>query len=252
MQVSKKSPITKDDLSKRYKTDDLERFMMELGNRKSSLAFYRVMRWVICNTFWPYLRIEVRGNVENLNAAGPLIVAPTHRSNLDPPVVAGKSKRRMRALAKHSLYKFKPLGRLFAMAGGIPVERGAADREALRVAEMLLSAGEAMIVFPEGTRQSGRAIGEVFGGVAYLAAKSSARVLPIAIAGTEEANPKGSKLIRRDHVVVQVGELIDPPGKGGRVRRSERDEFSANLSEQLQLLMDQAYERREQRRSGLK
>lgn len=245
--MSKNSPVTKDDLAELYKTDDLERFMMELGNRKSSLRFYRVLRKAIRAVFWPYFRIEMRGHIENLNVSGPLIVAPTHRSNLDPPVVAGESKRRMRALAKHSLYKFKPLGWIFAMAGGIPVERGAADREALKVAEMLLREGEAMIIFPEGTRQSGRDVGEVFGGVGYLAARTSARVLPIAIAGTEEANPKGSKWIKRDHVVVQVGELLDPPGDGGRVKRSEREAFSKRLSQELQTLMEKAYERRDVR-----
>lgn len=245
--MKKKSPITKDDLAKKYGTDDIEGYAMQLGDRKSSLRFYSVLRRVIVAVMWPYFRIEVSGCVENLNATGPLLLAPTHRSNLDPPIVAGKSARRMRALAKHTLYVFKPLGKIFARAGGIPVERGAADREALKVAERLLNIGEAMIVFPEGTRQSGPEIPELFGGVAYLAGRTSARVVPIAIAGTEEAFPPGAKWPRRGHVVVEVGEILEAPGSGGRAKRSEREEFNKVLRERLQELLDRANQRRAQR-----
>ncbi len=225
--------------------EDPQEYALEIGAKKSSLVVYgavvRFIRWVLN----PYFRVETRGLIDNLHAQGPLILAPVHRSNLDSMLVAGVSSRRCRALAKHTMFATRPFAWLISALGAFPVERGSADREALRAARMLLDDGQAMFVFPEGTRQVGTEVGEIYDGVAYLAAKTGARVLPIGIAGTDEAMPKGVKFPRRAKVVISVGELLDAPvSSGRRVTVGDRAAFSEKLGASLQDLMADAHANR--------
>jgi 1-acyl-sn-glycerol-3-phosphate acyltransferase len=222
--------------------EDPQEYALAVGAKPSSLKVYKIVvtliRWVLN----PYFRVETRGPVENLSVEGPLILAPVHRSNLDAMLVAGASGRRCRALAKHTMFSSKPFAWLISALGAFPVQRGTADREALRAARMLLDSGEAMFVFPEGTRQLGQDVGEIYDGVAYLAAKTGARVVPVGIAGTAEAMPKGVKFPRRTRVVLQVGDVIEPPVSAGkRVTVGDRAAFSKKLGTALQELMDDAY-----------
>lgn len=206
------------------------------------MKVYKVVLTFIRRVMNPYFKVEVHGHPDSLKVQGPLLIAPVHRSNLDSMLVAGASTRRCRALAKHTMFKNKQFAWLIASLGAFPVERGTADREALRAARMLLDNGEAMIVFPEGTRQEGQEVGEIFDGVAYLAAKTGARVVPVGIAGTSEAMGKGTKIPKREKVVIEVGEVMEPPtATGKRVTVGDRARFTEQLSTTLQELMDKAY-----------
>ena len=222
--------------------EDPQAYALRVGARSSSLWVYGVITGLIRTLLFPYFRVEIRGAVHNLDTTGPLILAPVHRSNLDSMLVGSASSRRCRALAKHTMWKSRPWAWIVSALGAFPVERGTADREALRAARMLLESGEAMFVFPEGTRQEGREIAEIYDGVAYLAAKTGAQALPIGIAGTGEAMAKGTKLPRRERVVIQVGDLIPPPeAVGKRVSVGERAAYSEHLGKVLQELMHEAY-----------
>jgi 1-acyl-sn-glycerol-3-phosphate acyltransferase len=222
--------------------EDPQAFALEVGAKPSSLKVYKVVITFIRRILNPYFRVVVNGPVENLRVSGPLILAPVHRSNLDSLLVAGASTRRCRALAKHTMFTSKPFAWLVSALGAFPVERGTADREALRAARMLLDSGEAMFVFPEGTRQDGRDVGEIYDGVAYLSAKTGARVVPVGIAGTGEAMGKGTKFPKRVKVVMQVGDIMEPPtASGKRVTVGDRAKFSDELGKNLQRLQELAY-----------
>ena len=191
--------------------EDPQQYALDVGARPSAMMVYKVVVTFIRKIMNPYFKVEVHGQVENLNVEGPLILAPVHRSNLDSMLVAGASSRRTRALAKHTMFDKQPFAWLVASLGAFPVERGTADREALRAARMLLDNGEAMFVFPEGTRQEGQKIGDIYDGVAYLAAKTGAQVVPVGIAGTGQAMAKGTKFPKRVKVIMEVGEIMQPP-----------------------------------------
>lgn len=189
----------------------------------------------------PFLRCRIEG-LDNLKTPGPLVVAPVHRSNLDAALLGSASPRRLLALAKDSMFKRRRgPGWVFAALGSYPVRRGAADRDALATSQELLEQGEALLVFPEGTRGSGPELGELFDGPAFLAARARAKVVPVGIAGTEEALPSGAKFLRRRRVTIIVGEPMDPPGDGtGRVSLPARRRWTAELSTELQRLFDVA------------
>lgn len=205
---------------------------------------YKLTKGFIRFVLFRYFKVRII-NRDGLNVDGAVIYAPVHRSNLDSPLIAAGADRRMRVLAKQSLFKYAPAKWFISCLGAFPVERGAADRQALRTAVDLLAQGEPMLVFPEGTRQDGTEVGEVFDGVAYLAAKSGAAVVPIALAGTGESMPPGVKFPRRSQVTIVVGDAVAPPvAPKGRLTMSGREQYSSQLREVLQQLLDRAYEER--------
>ncbi len=192
-------------------------------------------------TLLPWLR--VRGvNIAVLDLPGATVLAPVHRSHLDSVIVACLCERRLRALGKESLFRVPVLRYFCAALGAIPVRRGEADRDALVAAKSLLDRGESMIVFPEGSRQTGDEIAPLFDGAAWLAARTGARVVPIGIAGTDQALPSGAKFIHRTPVRVVVGEPMEPPTgpDGRRADREQLQEFSHELAAQLAELQSDA------------
>lgn len=210
---------------------------VRVGQQRSSMVFYRAVRGFIRQVIYRWLRTEVRG-AHHLDLDGPVIIAPVHRSNLDAPLIAGASQRRLRALGKQSLFVNPVSAWVMAALGAIPLRRGEADRDAMRSARAMLDEGEVMIVFPEGTRQEGPTVAGVFDGMSYLASKSGATIVPVGLAGTEAAMPSGAKFLRRARTAIVVGEPISPPE--GRMSRPALAEFSASVGADLQAVFDEA------------
>jgi 1-acyl-sn-glycerol-3-phosphate acyltransferase len=202
--------------------------------------WYRSIRAIVvgfCALFW---RLEVVGK-ENVPATGPFILAPVHRSNVDFAIVASVSKRKMRYLAKDSLWKLG-LGRIWESLGAIPVARGTADRIAMRQLEETLASGQPVVMFPEGTRQSGPEVQPLFDGPAYVAARAGVPIVPVGIGGSERAMPKGSKMIKPGKIVLVVGEPLEPEARvdGARVPRRAVAELTSSLKDEVQRLFDEA------------
>ncbi len=220
---------------------ELRETALARGDRRSSLAIYRVARGILRRAINPWLRLRSE-NTAVLDLPGPTVLAPVHRSNLDSALVAALSNRRIRALGKESLFTTPGVSYICAALGAIPVRRGQADRDALKAAKALLDAGESMIVFPEGSRQAGPVVGELFDGAAWLAARTGARVIPIGIAGTEAAMPEGTKFIHRSTVAIVPGDPLSAPtgADGARVSRSQLQAFTSELQAGLQTAQDRA------------
>jgi len=206
---------------------------------KSALAAYAVVRGIAVGFSRVWWRLEVSGT-EHVPSEGAFILAPIHRSNADSLVVAALTGRRLRYMGKHTLWKYKRLGRVFTALGGFPVRRGSADREALRKCAEVLAGGEPLVVFPEGTRQTGRMVHDLQEGAAYLASRAGVPIVPVGIGGSEDALVKGSKKIKRVRIRVVAGEPLVPPLIDGRVPRSAVARLSAELKERLQVLFDEA------------
>ena len=219
----------------------LREWAFETGDKASSLRVYRSLRATLRRTLFPYLKVATE-NTEVLDLPGPTILAPVHRSNLDSVVLACTCERRIRALGKESLFTVPVLKYFCAALGAIPVRRGEADREALAAAKLLLDRGESMIVFPEGGRQSGHDVQELFDGAAWLAARTGAKVVPVGISGTGDAMPEGSKKLLRAGVGIVVGDPIDPPvgPDGKRASRDQLRQFTADLRDEIQAVQDRA------------
>lgn len=217
----------------------------ELGRPPTSAErwLYRVVRGLVVGFARTYLRLEVTGREHVPD--GPFVLAPVHRSNIDFLIAAGITTRRMRYMGKHTVWKYELLGRFFTALGAFPVHRGSADREALRRCEAALSGGEPLVMFPEGTRQSGPVVENLFDGPAFVAARTGVPILPVGIGGSEAAMPRGSKGIRPVKVAMVIGAPIPAPvGEDGkRPSRKQIRATTEELRERVQALFDEAQER---------
>jgi 1-acyl-sn-glycerol-3-phosphate acyltransferase len=175
--------------------------------------------------------VRVTG-AEHVPLSGPVLVAGNHSGLLDGPLVFLLSPRRTALLAKAEIF-VGPWPRLWGWLDVLPVHRGSADRSALKAGLAVLERGGALTVFPEGTRGAGR-LEQVSDGLAYLALRSGAPVVPLAVSGTQQALPKGSARLRlRTEVHLVFGPAVHLPADGDpRARSTVR-----RAAEQLRLAL---------------
>ena len=202
---------------------------LELNPNKT--LFYRGVAGLLRTVSALMFRPRVSG-AESIPESGALIIAPTHRSNLDFAFSLFLCRRKIFFMAKQSLFDVPVLGRALVALGAFPVTRGAADRDALKAAERVLSAGHALLMFHEGTRSEGPDILPLHDGAMFIAARSQARVVPVGIAGSEIALAPGAKTLRPHRVDIVVGRPIDPP-EGERPSRAAISESTRQLQAQL-------------------
>lgn len=206
----------------------------------ASSVLYQVVYTVVVGLTRLVTRTTVVGR-HNIPKSGPFLLAPIHRSNIDTPLAAAVTRRRLRFMGKDSLWKVPAIGWIMTALGAFPVTRGAADREALRRCVAVLDDGEPLVMFPEGTRQSGPRVQPLFDGAAYVAVKARVPIVPVGIGGSEMVMPKGKKMIRPHKCVVVVGEPISVSlDAEGRVPRSAVRDVTATLAVELQRLFDEA------------
>jgi 1-acyl-sn-glycerol-3-phosphate acyltransferase len=204
-------------------------------------ALYFPLRAVLRGIARAYWRVEVNG-AGRVPAQGAVIVAPIHRSFMDFVVAAQVTKRKLYYMAKDDLWRSARFGRFLDSIGAFPVDREGADRLALARAQAVLERGDALVLFPEGTRRAGPVVEDLHEGAAFLAARTGAPIVPVGIGGTAEAMPKGSKMIRPVKVHVVVGEPLAAPLRSarGRVPRHQVHELTERLRAELQRVYDVA------------
>lgn len=215
------------------------------GGRQSlgSRVTYRVLHTLARGLARVYFRTYARNR--ELMPDGAVIISPNHRSNLDVPLLGATSPRRLRYLAKGSLFKGRFWGWFLTTLGGFPLDRDAnADRGALKAALAVLERGEALAVFPEGERKAGPTVYPMADGAVWLSVRSGAPILPVGIGGSERAMPKGANVPKPSKLVFLYGEPIPAPSNpdGSRVSRVQMRAASDQLRVTLQELFDQAQE----------
>ncbi len=210
------------------------------GSNRLDRAAYQFVRFVVVSFCRTWCRMSVHGR-EHIPAEGAFLLAPVHRSILDTPISSGVTGRRMRFMGADKYWKNRHFGRLLSALGGFPVTRGSADREALGRCIAVLQGGEPLVLFPEGERKAGPIVQPLFDGATYIAVKAGVPIIPVAIAGSERAMPKGAKFVYPRKVHVIVGPPIEVPrGETGKAQRIAIRELSGTLHIELQRLLDAA------------
>lgn len=171
---------------------------------------------------------------------GGVVVASNHLSFIDSVVISLLARRPVSFLAKADYFTGRGLkGALsrafFTGVGAIPVERGAgkAAQDALDAGLAKLQSGQPFSIYPEGTRSRDGRLYRGKTGVAWLALTAGVPVVPVALRGTQDLQPVGSKRLRLARIRVEFGDPIDVSGFGpassGRARREATDAIMAEI-----------------------
>lgn len=138
-----------------------------------------LLKWI---GFSLLVKLEKVDGLNNVPKEGPVILLMNHIAFIDPIVVLHVAPRNIVPLAKIEVYDYPFIGIIPKIWGVIPVRRRSVDRKAIRKVLDVLGAGEIVLVAPEGTRSPQLHRGK--NGVAYLAGRSGAVVVPVAVEGT--------------------------------------------------------------------
>lgn len=128
------------------------------------------------------VKLEPTEGLENFPRKGPAVILINHIAFVDPIVVLYICPRDIVPLAKIEVYNYPVIGVFPHLWGVIPVRREEVDRRAIRQALNVLDAGEFVLVAPEGHRYPQLQRGKE--GFAYLASRSGAPIVPVAVQGT--------------------------------------------------------------------
>jgi 1-acyl-sn-glycerol-3-phosphate acyltransferase len=155
-------------------------------------------------------RVRIEGPLEQIPRSGPVILAANHISNGDAVIIGAwltKSLgRRIHWLGKKEMFDWPIVGWMARNGGVHPVDRAAADVDAFRMAERVLDEGHVLMVFPEGTRSPTGELQKPKDGLAMLALRSGAPIVPIGISNTDRVWPKGRFVPRPGgHATMRVG-----------------------------------------------
>jgi 1-acyl-sn-glycerol-3-phosphate acyltransferase len=171
------------------------------------------------------VRVRVTGR-QNVPARGGAIVCVNHRSIVDPPLMIGALRRNAAYLAKDDLFR-GPLGRLLRWMGHIPVARGTESaREAAFAGEQVVHQGGLVVLHPEGACSPDDTLLPAKGGMAEMAFRTGAPVVPGGLVGTARVKPlKGwPRLMRR--VEINFGKPILPPYQSDSAPLADRQAFT--------------------------
>lgn len=175
----------------------------------------RLLNPVLRVLFKILLKIEIVG-LENVPPQGTLIFMINHMSFLDPVLLVGLMPRQVTPFAKIETLSYPALGFLIRLYGVVPVRRGEVDRRALQQAIETLATGEALLVAPEGTRSHDGRLQPARDGIAYIALRTGATIIPVAITG-QEMFPGSLMRLRRTKIRIRIGKPFRfVPGKVSR------------------------------------
>lgn len=161
--------------------------------------------------------------VGNVPSCGPAILASNHQSYLDPVLIGLCVQRHVVFLAWRYFYDRPVVGRLMRLCGAVPVDVDAPGPAALRAALATLERGQVVAIFPEGGRTKDGLLCEPHTGVAALALRTGAPIVPVTIRGAFRAWPPGRMLPVPAPVAVHFGEPIAAAPRDARAGPGERD-----------------------------
>jgi 1-acyl-sn-glycerol-3-phosphate acyltransferase len=160
-------------------------------------------------------RVRVEGAIDDIPKDGPVILAANHASNADAVILGAwlteRLGRRIHWLGKKEMFDWPIVGWVFRNGGVHPVDRASADVDAFRLAERVLEEGHVLMIFPEGTRSPTGALQKPKDGLAMIALRSGAPIVPIGIGNTDRVWPKGRTLPRPGgNATMRIGHPFRP------------------------------------------
>ncbi len=181
------------------------------------------------------LDLKITG-AENIPPTGAAILISNHISFLDPVIIVGMLPRPVIPISKIENFKDKLLGPLVRAFDAFPVLRGEADRQALQTSLRVLEAGLPLWISPEGTRSESGQLQRGLNGLAFIATRSGAPIVPMAFTGTPDFK-RNIRRLKRTPVQVRIGQSFYLGQGQARARREALDQMTDDAMRQIAALL---------------
>ena len=167
----------------------------------------------VTSNLTPLWKFKVEGEAPRDILSRAYVVVSNHESTADPFLLSHLPWD-MRWIAKQEIFNLPVLGRMMKYSGDIPLRRGERDsvKQMMDEAKRTLEAGVPVMMFPEGTRSQNGELLPFKDGAFQLALDAGVPILPLAVAGTRNCRPKGSKWFGDANAIVKVLEPIETAG----------------------------------------
>lgn len=183
--------------------------------------------------------VELVG-LDNVPPVGPLIITPNHLSNADPALLAQAFARPLWFMGKRGLFRQFITRYLMRGFHVYPVDRDKRDIDGLRWCFDTLNSDKALVIFPEGTRHPD-GLGIATDGAVYLALKSRAPIIPVAITGTEGMKSMVRIAFPFRKLRVVIGSPYTLPAIEGKTPRPVMASLSRDLMLRIAALLPPHY-----------
>jgi len=197
--------------------------------KPSKSYFYCFIRFLAKTTLRVLFGLKVYGK-ENV-PKGSALIASNHVSFLDPSVIAAACPYEINFLAKASLFKHRLFGWFIRKLHSHPISPNIGDRRTFKITFDLLKNSQKVLIFPEGQRSKTEEISPIKSGIAFLALKSMAPIVPTYIAGTYKAWPRNQKFPKP---FVRITCIFGPPIYVHEWKNLPRDEAIAILTKKTE------------------
>ncbi len=170
----------------------------------------RPMHWMVIAYCALWHRLKTNGWAP-LPSNGPAILIANHTCGIDHLVLQAGCRRLLGFIIAREYYDWSLIHWFCKRVGCIPVNRDGRDVQAIRATLRALANGRVLVIFPEGriTPSSGRELGAILPGAAYVAVRAGVPVIPSYIRGTPETDQIGESLRTPSQAVVTFGDPID-------------------------------------------
>ena len=182
--------------------------MLKTKHSKSYFILFKLIQFMLRVIFGLLYRVE-RIDLHKVPRNGKLIICSNHMSYMDPLIIGAYIPRCVYFMAKKELFSNKFLSFLVTFLNAFPVERKASNIKVFFISFKILKEGNAIGLFPEGTRSTNGALRGGKKGAGLIAAESNAPILPVAISGTNKIIQKPHKRIFFPRVKLIIGDMID-------------------------------------------
>lgn len=196
--------------------------------------FYAGLKGGTALLFSPLFRVRAIRRGSSVPPGG-VILCPNHQGYLDPAFVQIAARRRVVFVMTNDFYSSRYARWFFRLVGALPLGAGRQALTTTKRAAALLRLGYALVVFPEGRLSEDGSLHRGQRGIALLARRGRAPVIPIGIEGSRRAWHRGARWMRRAHVRIAFGAPVECDAPAGR----ENDQrFADTVMERIAELRD--------------